>query len=43
MTFCFGTFAMLFCATRHVVGHEALENEGYIVIKAYKFTVFEIL
>ena len=25
---------MLFHATRHVVGHEALENEWYIVIKA---------
>ena len=34
---------MLFCATRRVVGHEALENEWYIVIKAYKFTVFDIL
>ena len=43
VTFCFGTFAMLFCTTRHVVDHEALENEGYIVIKAYTFTVFEIL
>jgi len=34
---------MLFHATRHVVGHEALENERYVVIKAYKFTIFEIL
>jgi len=33
---------MLFCATRHVVGYEALVNESYIVIKAYKFTVIEI-
>jgi len=24
------------------VGHEPLENEWYIVIKAYEFTVFEI-
>ena len=24
-----------FCTIRHVVGHEALENEWYIVIKAY--------
>jgi len=42
-TFWFGTFAMLFRATRHVVGHEALENEWYVVIKAYKFTDIEIL
>ena len=34
---------MLLHATRHVVGHEALENERYVVIKAYKFTIFEIL
>jgi len=26
-TFWFSTFAMLFCPTRHVVGHEALENK----------------
>ena len=26
-TFWFGTFAMLFCPTRHVVGHEALKNK----------------
>ena len=34
-----------FCTSRHVVGHEALENEWYIVIfiRAYKFTIFEIL
>ena len=34
-------FAMLFCTTRHVVDHEALEHEWYCVIKAYKFTCFE--
>ena len=38
-TFWFGTFS----TTRCVVGHEALKNEWYVVIKAYKFTVFEIL
>jgi len=27
VTFWLGTFAMLFCTTRHVVGHEALVNE----------------
>ena len=27
MTFWFNTFVMLFCDTRHVVGHEAHENE----------------
>ena len=26
----------LFCTTRRVVGHEALKNEWYIVIKVYK-------
>ena len=41
VTFWFDTFAMLFCVTRRVVGHEALENEWYIVIKAYELTVFE--
>ena len=30
-----------FRATRRVVGHEALENERCVVIKAYRFTVFE--
>ena len=34
---------IVFHATKHVVDHEALENEWYIVIKAYKFIVFEIL
>ena len=34
---------MLFCTTKHVVGHETLEDERYIVIKAYMFTVLEIL
>ena len=32
---------MLFCTTRRVVDHEALEREWYCVIKAYKFTCFE--
>ena len=41
-TFWFGTFVMLFCTTRRVVGYEALEKE-YIVIKAYKFTTLEVL
>ena len=27
VTFWFGIFVMLFCPTRHVVGHEALENK----------------
>jgi len=35
-------FFAFFRATRRVVGHEAHENEWYIVIKAYKFTIFEI-
>ena len=37
-------FVMLFRATWRVVGHKALENEGHIVIKAYKFiyTIYEI-
>ena len=34
---------LAFQATRCIVGHEALENELYVVIKAYNFTVFEIL
>ena len=34
---------MLFHTTRRVVGHEALENEWYVIVKAYKFTVFEVL
>ena len=42
-TFWFDTFKMLFCTTKHVVGHETLEDERYIVIKAYMFTVLEIL
>jgi len=43
MTFWFSAFVMLFCATRHVVGHEAHENEWYYmyVITAYNFTYFE--
>ena len=43
VTFWFGTFAMLFRITRHVVGYEALKNQWYIVRKAYKFTTFERL
>jgi len=39
-TFWFDTFKMLFCTTKHV-GHETLEDEWYIVIKAYMFTVLE--
>ena len=27
VTFWFGIFVMLFCPTRHVVGHEALKNK----------------
>ena len=34
---------MLFCATGCVIGHEALKNEWYIVIKVYKLAIFEIL
>ena len=41
--FLFGTFAMLFHATGHVVHHETLEVEWSVVIKPYKFTTFEIL
>jgi len=29
--------------TRHAVGHETLDYELYIDIKAYKSTIFEIL
>ena len=36
-------FRNAFHATRCFVGHEALENEWYVVIKAYKFTVFFFL
>ena len=36
-------FGMLFWAIWHVVGHEALKKEWYVIIKAYKFTVSEIL
>ena len=42
-TFWFGTFVMLFRATRSLAGHETLEDEWYVVIKACKLTVFEIL
>ena len=41
VTFWFGTFAMLFRATGHVFCHENTQNEQYVVIKAFKFTVFE--
>jgi len=34
-------FCKLLHTTGHVVGHEALENESDIIIKAYKFTIFE--
>ena len=34
---------MLIRTTRHVAGHETLENEWYVVIMAYKLTIFEIL
>jgi len=34
VTFWFSTFAMLFHATRCVVGNEALKNEWYVVMKA---------
>jgi len=44
VTFWFDTFAMLFSATGCVVRHmKTLEDEWYVVIKAYKLTVFEIL
>ena len=39
----FGTFMMLSRATGSLVSHETLEDEWYVVIKAYKPTVFEIL
>ena len=35
LLFCAKTIVMLFRVTRRVVGHEALENEWYVVIKAY--------
>ena len=38
LSFLFGTFFMLFLATRNLV-----EDEWYIVIKVYNFTIFEIL
>ena len=39
----FGTFAMFSRAAVSVIGSYTLEDEWYIVIKAYKLTVFEIL
>ena len=39
VTFWFGTFVMLVRATMHFVGCEVLENELYLVLKAYKFTI----
>ena len=36
-------FAMLFHTTWHVVSRKTLKDEQYVVIKAYKFTIFEIL
>jgi len=38
VTIWFDTFAMIFWSSKHVVGHEALENEWYI--KGLKFTFF---
>ena len=40
--FWFGTFTMSFCAIRNLVIHEILKDEWYVVIKAYKFTTFEL-
>ena len=42
VTFWFGTFAMLFCTTGCVVGHENTWR-GSVLYKVYKFTIFEIL
>ena len=39
----FGTFVMFSRATVSVVGTYTLEDEWYVVIKACKLTVFEIL
>ena len=36
-------FAMLFHITGCVVSRKTLEDEQYVLIKAYKFTIFEIL
>ena len=40
VTFWFGSFAMIDCATKSLVGHENTQNEWYVVIKV---TVFETL
>ena len=40
--FWFRSFTMLFHTSGHVVGHENTPDEWHIVIKAYRFTVFEI-
>ena len=42
VTFWFGTFAMLFRATGHVFCHENTQNEQYVVIKAFKFTILKV-
>ena len=34
---------MLFHATRSLAGHNSLEDEWEVIIKAYKFTVFGFL
>jgi len=39
----FGTFAIHSRATGSLFCHETLGNEWYVVIKAYKLTVFDIL
>ena len=41
-TFLFSTFAMLFVSLGMLFIMKRLEDEQYIVIKAYNFTVFEI-
>jgi len=42
VTFWFGTFVMLFHASGHFVHQKTFEDEEYIVIKAYKFAVFDL-
>ena len=39
----FGTFAIHFRATGSLLCHEKIGAEWYVVIKAYKLTVFDIL
>ena len=38
----FHTFAMLICFTECIVGHETLNGEWQVVIKACKSTIFDI-